>query len=447
MIPPGDRGGARFREQAARLSRKRRFDSDLGQSGGPRLDGRARRAAARADGRERVRRRRHRAARGRARLRLSRAPSLERAARSRARPRAGEFRISTTTAISIRRSQAAIELVRDRRGHRSGGRGSAAGRRGGAMSEGHPDWLVVRQGAAPLIVSIPHAGHRTRANSSRGSSIPGSRARTPTGASTNSTISSRRSDATLVRTTLSRSIIDVNRDPSGASLYPGQATTELCPTTTFDGEPLYRPGEAPDEAGVADRLRLAFEPYHNALHAEIVRLREHFPRVALFDAHSIRSRIPRLFEGELPVFNLGTNSGASCSPALREAVGAALAASGRSSVVDGRFKGGWITRQLRRARRGRRGAAARTRLPRLYGRARAPRPGQLAAADRRCARERHARDDPEGSRNYPRRTAQVMRAPHCHSRRTRSGRSGIRLTPSRRSSLLDSRSRPAVCRE
>ena len=69
-----------------------------------------------------------------------------------------------------------------------------------------------------------------------------------------------------------------------------------------------------------------------------------FPRVVLFDAHSIRSRIPRLFDGELPVFNLGTNSGASCSPGLREAVSAVLAASGESSVVDGRFKGGWITR-------------------------------------------------------------------------------------------------------
>ena len=91
-------------------------------------------------------------------------------------------------------------------------------------------------------------------------------------------------------------------------------------------------------------MLLAFDPYHDALRAEIARLRERFARIALFDAHSIRSRIPRLFDGELPVFNLGTNSGLSCSPVLREAVAAVLAASGASSVVDGRFKGGWITR-------------------------------------------------------------------------------------------------------
>ncbi len=110
--------------------------------------------------------------------------------------------------------------------------------------------------------------------------------------------------ATLVRTSLSRSIIDVNRDPSGASLYPGQATTELCPTTTFDGEPLY-PGDAPDPSEIAERRRAYFDPYHAALSAEIARLKARFARVALFDAHSIRSRIPRLFDGELPVFNLG----------------------------------------------------------------------------------------------------------------------------------------------
>jgi N-formylglutamate deformylase len=208
---------------------------------------------------------------------------------------------------------------------------------------GRPDWLVVTRGAAPLIVSIPRAGIDVGAYEKR---------------FVDPWLARKDADwridelydfvealgATLVRTRLSRSIIDVNRDPSGASLYPGQATTELCPTTTFDGEPLYRPGDAPDDAEIAERTLLALDPYHDALRIEIARLRERFARVALFDAHSIRSRIPRLFEGELPVFNLGTNSGVSCSPGLREAVGAILAASGASSVIDGRFKGGWITR-------------------------------------------------------------------------------------------------------
>jgi formiminoglutamase len=211
------------------------------------------------------------------------------------------------------------------------------------MSGERPDWLTVRRGDAPLIVSIPHAG------ADLGDYAP--RFADPWLARKDADWRLEELydfldslDATLVSTSLSRSIIDVNRDPTGASLYPGQATTELCPTTTFDGEPLYRPGEVPGEAEIAERRRLYFDPYHEALRAEIARFKERFSRVALFDAHSIRSRIPRLFGGELPVFNLGTNSGASCSPALRVALSAAIVASGRSFVVDGRFKGGWITR-------------------------------------------------------------------------------------------------------
>jgi N-formylglutamate deformylase len=210
------------------------------------------------------------------------------------------------------------------------------------MSGEPSDWLVVERREAPLIVSIPHAGTELLGFET---------------AFVDPWLARKDADwrldelydfvsglgATIVRTRLSRSIIDVNRDPSGVSLYPGQATTELVPTTTFDGERLYREG-APVAADIAERRRLYFDPYHAALHAEIVRLREKHERVALFDAHSIRSVIPRLFEGELPIFNLGTNSGASCAPKLRETVGALLAASGQSYVIDGRFKGGWITR-------------------------------------------------------------------------------------------------------
>src|SRR5690606_34351230 len=108
--------------------------------------------------------------------------------------------------------------------------------------------------------------------------------------------------ATTVRTAISRSVIDVNRDPSGASLYPGQNTTELCPRVTFDGQPLYRAGHEPDADEVARRRALWFDPYHAALAAEAARLRERHGVVVLYDAHSIRSRIPWLFEGELPQF-------------------------------------------------------------------------------------------------------------------------------------------------
>lgn len=158
--------------------------------------------------------------------------------------------------------------------------------------------------------------------------------------------------ATVVRTAISRTVIDVNRDPSGVSLYPGQNTTELCPTTTFDGEPLYHEGVAPDAAEIVRRRERYFEPYHELLRAEIGRLLDRHKKIVLFEAHSIRSRIPRLFEGELPHFNIGTNSGSSCAPVLSRAVAAACAESQFRHVVDGRFKGGFTTRHYGEPGRG-----------------------------------------------------------------------------------------------
>jgi N-formylglutamate deformylase len=150
--------------------------------------------------------------------------------------------------------------------------------------------------------------------------------------------------ATVVRQEISRVVIDVNRDPSGSSLYPGQATTELCPTTTFDGEPLYRDGCAPDATEIARRRDLYFLPFHAALAGAIERAVIRHGFCLLYDCHSIRSVVPRLFEGVLPTLNLGTNSGRACAPSIREAGVTVLAASGSSFVADGRFKGGWITR-------------------------------------------------------------------------------------------------------
>lgn len=150
--------------------------------------------------------------------------------------------------------------------------------------------------------------------------------------------------ATVVRATHSRTVIDVNRDPSGASLYPGQATTGLCPMETFDGEPLYRPGRAPDNLEIERRRQLYFQPYHSALTREIARLKEKHPRIVLYDCHSIRSVIARLFNGELPHMNIGTNSGQSCDSGFAHVIQAICDASGFSWVSNGRFKGGWITR-------------------------------------------------------------------------------------------------------
>lgn len=212
------------------------------------------------------------------------------------------------------------------------------------------DWLRVQRGDAPLILAFPHTG--TDLAGLDGSFVSPWLARRDADWWIDRLYAFARAlGATTVRTAISRSVIDVNRDPSGASLYPGMATTELCPTTTFDGEPLYR-GALPDAAEIARRRALWFDPYHAALAAEIARLRAEHDTVVLYDAHSIRSHIPRLFDGELPQFNIGTNGGSSCAPALAEAVERRCAESGLGHVLDGRFRGGWTTRHWGRPDKG-----------------------------------------------------------------------------------------------
>ena len=216
----------------------------------------------------------------------------------------------------------------------------------------HPPWLLVARGNAPLVVSLPHTGTDIPAEYERGLVSPW--------------LARKDADwwierlydfagdlgATVIRTTISRTVIDVNRDPSGVSLYPGQATTELCPTTTFDGEPLYGPGMEPSAESIAERRARFFEPYHAALRAEIGRLRARHAHVVVYDCHSIRSVIPRLFDGTLPHFNIGTNGGATCARSLSDAIETICVSSGFSHVVNGRFKGGYITRSLGRPENG-----------------------------------------------------------------------------------------------
>jgi len=148
---------------------------------------------------------------------------------------------------------------------------------------------------------------------------------------------------TIVRATFHRYVIDANRPPDGASLYPGQTTTGLVPVTDFDGLPLWEVNPAPDE--IEARRRDFHVPYHTALAAEVERVRARHGVAVLYDCHSIRSRIPFLFEGTLPDFNIGTNEGRSCAPEMEAAVARLCAdAEGYTSVLNGRFKGGWTTR-------------------------------------------------------------------------------------------------------
>ena len=154
-------------------------------------------------------------------------------------------------------------------------------------------------------------------------------------------------DATTVRATFHRYVIDANRDPGGTSLYPGQNTTGLVPLTDFEGERIWI-GE-PTEDEIEER-RLAFHaPYHAALESELQRVRERHGIAILYDCHSIRSQIGFLFDGTLPNFSIGSDEGRTCADEIQEAVEQVCReADEYTSVSNGRFKGGWTTRHYGR---------------------------------------------------------------------------------------------------
>ncbi|MBL8642831.1 MAG: N-formylglutamate deformylase [Rhodospirillaceae bacterium] len=206
------------------------------------------------------------------------------------------------------------------------------------------DWLTVRRGREPLIVCFPHAGLEIPKEIERRLASPWL-ARKDTDWWVHRLYNfAFELGATIIQTSLSRVVIDLNRDPSGAPLYPGQAGTDLCPLTCFDGEDLYLPHAAPCADEIATRRVHYFNPYHAAVSDEIARLRRLHPRVVMYDAHAIRSRVPRLFSGALPHLNIGSNNGTTCDPALTAAIESVCQTSAFDSVTNGRFKGGWATR-------------------------------------------------------------------------------------------------------
>ncbi len=148
----------------------------------------------------------------------------------------------------------------------------------------------------------------------------------------------------LLVATHSRYVIDLNRAPDNQSLYPGKFTTSLCPTTLFDGTPLYQNGMEPDDKEIQERIKKYWQPYHDKLHTTINQLRKHHGEVIVFDAHSICSQVPLLFEGQLPDLNIGTADGKSADNQLIEKLMKHCQRRPYSSVCNGRFKGGYITR-------------------------------------------------------------------------------------------------------
>lgn len=208
------------------------------------------------------------------------------------------------------------------------------------------DLFTLRRGSAPLLISLPHDGAHLPADLAARMTPEARRAPdTDWWMSKLYAPIAEALDASLIAPTHSRYVVDLNRPPDGASLYPGQNTTGLCPLLRFSGGPVYLDGQGPDAAEIAHRVERFWRPYHAALAAELGRLRGLHGRALLWEGHSIASILPFLFEGELPELNLGTVDGASCRPATGAALRRALAAQAQFSwVLDGRFKGGYITR-------------------------------------------------------------------------------------------------------
>ncbi|WP_422072056.1 N-formylglutamate deformylase [Tranquillimonas rosea] len=208
--------------------------------------------------------------------------------------------------------------------------------------------VEVTRGTLPVVLGLPHTGTWVPDDVAEGLNETG-QALADTDWHIDRLYEGLLPGVSTVRATFHRYVIDANRDPSGVSLYPGQNTTGLCPTTDFDGRPIYRDGAAPDDAEI-ERRRLAFHaPYHAALEGELARVRAEHGVAILYDCHSIRSHIPFLFDGILPDLNVGTAGGTSCDPAVEAAViGACRQTEGYSEVLNGRFKGGWTTRHYGR---------------------------------------------------------------------------------------------------
>ena len=200
-------------------------------------------------------------------------------------------------------------------------------------------------GATPLLVSMPHVGTHLPAEIAAGMT-EAARALPDTDWHVDTLYDFLAAfGASVLTATQSRYVIDLNRPPDDAPLYPGASNTGLCPTTTFADEPIYLEGAAPDEAEIEHRRALIWRPYHDRLAAELAAIKARHGVALLWEAHSIRSRVPRFFEGRLPDLNLGTAGGRSADSGLIARVAAVAEAAGDySHALDGRFKGGYITR-------------------------------------------------------------------------------------------------------
>lgn len=212
--------------------------------------------------------------------------------------------------------------------------------------------VKIRLGTSPVILGLPHTGTFVPADIHACLNAEGQELR-DTDWHIHTLYEGLLPGASTLRATFHRYCIDANRDPGGESLYPGQTTTSLVPLTDFDNQAIWRDGMAPDAAEIARRVALFHAPYHAALEAEIARVKAIHGIAVLYDCHSIRPEIPYLFDGVLPDFNIGTDNGRTCAVEIEAATFAVCSsAKGFTSILNGRFRGGWTTRRYGRPESG-----------------------------------------------------------------------------------------------
>jgi N-formylglutamate deformylase len=205
--------------------------------------------------------------------------------------------------------------------------------------------FTIHHGTAPLLVSLPHDGHQIPPELAARMTEPSRSAPDTDWFVARLYGFARALGASVIQPVYSRYVVDLNRPPDDVSLYPGQNTTGLCPAVRFDGQPVYLPGQEPGADEVKARVERYWTPYHHALATELHRMKLLHKRVLLWEGHSIRARVPFLFDGRLPDLNLGTVGGTSCEAPLQSRLERVLRDHDEyTHVTNGRFKGGYITR-------------------------------------------------------------------------------------------------------
>lgn len=153
---------------------------------------------------------------------------------------------------------------------------------------------------------------------------------------------------TIIHAHYSRWVIDLNRDPESKPLYDdGRIITALTTTTDFFGNPIYRSPEFEPNAQEIERRRtLYYAPYHEKIRELLEERKASFGKVLLWDAHSIRHRVPTIQKDVFPDMILGDNDGQTAHPAFIESALKNLSSGIYGVNHNHPFKGGQITRSF-----------------------------------------------------------------------------------------------------